>query len=126
DDTTKAIAWNLLGRANAALGEWGEAAVAFDRAAPLQPTMIAPRLSSAIAWLQMGRGEIAADRAEQAIAIQPTTEALFILATAEYQVQLSRPLGRRSWTRFQTVLRALESAPAESITSGPWRIDFLR
>lgn len=121
-----AAAWTLLGQANAALGEWGEAAVAFDRAIPLQPKNAAPRLSAALAWLHVGRSEIAADRAEQALRVESTANAWFTLATSEYQLQLAQPSSRRSWKRFERALQALEQAPEVAIKEDRWRVDFFR
>jgi tetratricopeptide (TPR) repeat protein len=123
---TGSAAWILLGRANATLGEWGEAAVAFDRATLLETSDAGPRLASAYAWLQVGRYELAARRAEEAAAVQPSVESWFVLAAAEYQLQLGLPAKSRSWSRLNRALVALEQVPAAQFASAPWRVDFLR
>jgi tetratricopeptide (TPR) repeat protein len=124
--TNAAAVWELLGRANAMLGEWGEAAVAFDRAAPLQSDNPTPRLLAAHAWLQIGRSEIAVQRAEEALAVQSSADAWLVLASAEFQQQMARSSARRSWTKLDSALQALERAPAEAIFTTPWRVEFLR
>jgi tetratricopeptide (TPR) repeat protein len=123
---TAAVGWNLIGRAYAMQAEWGEAAVAFDRAASLEPNSAGPRLAAAYSWLQVRRGELAADRAEQAVVVQPSAEAWFVLAAAEYQVQLSLPASKRSWARFENAVRRSEQAEEKSSFSAPWRLDLLR
>src|SRR5262249_35169628 len=106
-----AVAWSLLGRAHAQMGDWREAAVAFDRAAPLDPTPQGTRLSAAIAWWQVGRPDGAVDGAEKALLIRPTAEAMIIVATGEQDRQRMLPANLRSWERLERTLQALERDP---------------
>jgi tetratricopeptide (TPR) repeat protein len=126
-NATAAVAWNLLGRAQGQMGDWREAAVAFDRAAPLDPTSHVTRLTGSIAWLQVGRPDLAVDRAEQSLLIRPTAEAMIVLATAEHERQRMLPANQRSWERLDRTLQSLERDPELAVKlQAPWQIDFLR
>ncbi len=116
----------LLGSIQFRLGEWVEAAAAYDEAARLAPTLHQARIAAARAYLAAGRPRLAADRAEQALATAKTVEAWLVLAAAEFQDQVATPPAERNWQRFQEALDVLEQAKPELAKSSPWRIDFIR
>jgi tetratricopeptide (TPR) repeat protein len=109
--------WNLMGRASVMLGNWRQAAIAFDRLAGLEPSNDAPRLSSAYAWLQIGQPELALARAEQALLLETSAEGWLVLAAAEFQMQAERPAKQRSWKRFENAVHMLEQAPASKLST---------
>jgi tetratricopeptide (TPR) repeat protein len=118
-------AWLMLGAVYGSLGEWLDAAAAFDQAASMQPNMQRARVAAAGAWLSARRPDMAIERAEQALALESTLEAWLTLAMAQLQQQAVRPPADRSWTRLEEALAVLERAK-DRIETAPWRIDFLR
>ena len=123
---TTVRAWLLLANIQYRLGDWVEAAAAFDQAASLQPSMQQPRLVAAQAYLFAGRPSLAAERAEEALALGSNVEAWLVLASAQFQLQLFQPAASRRWSRFEQALATLEAAKAQLSEAQPWRIDFLR
>jgi tetratricopeptide (TPR) repeat protein len=124
--TAVAFGWNQLGRAFAMLGEWDESAVAFDQAVLLQPKTMMYRLAAAQAWLQVNRPDLAIDRIEVILSNQPTVEAWFLMARAEFTLQRQMAKSERSWDRFLSALGALKNSPvAQSGIGEAWRIDLL-
>jgi tetratricopeptide (TPR) repeat protein len=118
--------WLLLGAIQFSLGESRDAATAYDEAAKLAPTMQQTRLVAARAYLMAGQPRLAAERAEQALAIAKTGDAWLTLASAEFQQQVSLPLADRNWNRFQQAMQTLEQEKSQLGDNAPWRIDFLR
>ena len=119
-------AWLMLGQAYSALGQWLEAAAAYDRAAALAPQMAAAHAAAANAWLLAGRPELASERAEEAIAHRASYAAWFTLAAAQTQIQSLAAPAQQSWTRCEAALAALESAPAADLGEAPWKVGLLR
>jgi tetratricopeptide (TPR) repeat protein len=116
----------LLGSIQYRLGEWVEAATAYDEAARLSPALHQARLAAARAYLMAGRPRLAAERAEQALATAKTVDAWLVLASAEFQEQASAPPASRNWRRLLEALDILEQVKPELADNAPWRIDFLR
>jgi tetratricopeptide (TPR) repeat protein len=125
DPATSHFAWDALGRGFAGLEDWTAAATAFDRAANFQPSGTSSRLAAAQAWLCAGRADLAVDRAEQVILIEPLPEAWIILGTGELQMQATTPALDRSWNRVQAALDALSRIEPAQLAA-PWRVEFLR
>jgi Flp pilus assembly protein TadD len=120
-------AWRLLGTVYMSLGDWMKAATAFDQVAALEPTLIQPRVVAASAYLMARRPELAAERAEQAIAVSDKSlDAWLTLASAQFQLQVSLPAQKRDWRRFEQALAILEQARPQLTDGSPWKIDFLR
>ncbi len=116
----------LLGSVQFTLGEWVDAAIAFDEVNRLAPNLAAARLAAARAYLLTGRPQLAVERAEQAVASAKSVDAWLVLASAEFQSQVTRPADERNWQRLEEVLFALEQVKSELGKQSPWRIDFLR
>jgi tetratricopeptide (TPR) repeat protein len=119
-------AWYLLGTAYSAMQDWMEAATAFDQAAALQPGVQSPQLAAANAWLLAGRADLSRERAEQARTIAGTRAAWLAIAMSELQLQRSRPLRDRQWTRLEEAVAVLEQSTQQPATQSPWRIAFLK
>lgn len=120
-------ACTLLAGAYGRMGVWQESAMAFDQAAFFQPQLGGVYLAAANAWLLAGRPTLASERAEQAIAMQPSAPAggWFLLAAAQLRHQLSQPARERSWTRLEQALAALKPVTNDPTLTAPWRASFL-
>lgn len=119
-------AWLLLGGAYASLGEWGESGSAYDRASTQQPKLALARLAAAASWLAANRADVAADRAEHAIRLNPTARAWYTLAAASFQKQSALPEAERVWDRLEESMLAAEEQADDGTLDEPWRIDLLR
>jgi tetratricopeptide (TPR) repeat protein len=120
-------AWRLLGTVYLSLGDWVKAATAFDQVATLEPQLIQPRVVAASAYLMARRPNLAAERAEQALAVSDKSlDAWLTLASAQFQLQVSSPVQKRDWRRFEQALAILEQARPQLTDGSPWKIDFLR
>jgi predicted Zn-dependent protease len=115
----------LLGAVYSALGEWLDAATAFDQAGQLDPALSQARLAAASAWLNAGRADVATERAEQALAHASTLEAWSALALAQMQQQLALPPRQRSWSRCEQAIGVLRANKGKPGIAAPWRIDIL-
>ena len=115
----------LLGAVYTALGEWLDAAAAFDQAGQLDPALSQARLAASTAWLNAGRPDVASERAEQALAHASTLEAWSALAMAQMQQQLSLPPRQRSWSRCEQAIGVLRANKGQKEIAAPWRIDIL-
>ncbi|MCU0880513.1 MAG: tetratricopeptide repeat protein, partial [Pirellulaceae bacterium] len=120
-------AWQLLGMVYLNLGDLVKAATAFDQVAALEPQLLQPRVAAANAYLMARRPDLAAERAEQALAISDKSlDAWLTLASAQFQLQVSSPVQNRDWRRFEHALAILEQALPQLTDGSPWKIDFLR
>lgn len=115
----------LLGAVYTALGEWLDAASAFDQAGQLDPALSQTRIAAANAWLNAGRPDVAIERAEQALVHASSLEAWSVLAMAQMQQQLSLPPRQRSWSRCEQALGVLRANRGQAHLAAPWRIDIL-
>lgn len=115
----------LLGAVYTALGEWLDAAAAFDQAGQLDPALSQARLAAATAWLNAGRPDVATERAEQALAHASTLEAWSALAMAQMQQQLALPPRQRLWSRCEQAIGVLRANKGQKEIAAPWRIDIL-
>jgi tetratricopeptide (TPR) repeat protein len=134
DAKVSANAWMIVGAAYSSTdGQWIEAAQAFDRAAVFQPQTAAPYIAAANAWLQAGRLELAADRAQSAIksvrseGSKSHFEARVALSTSLFRMEMKRSIATRDWGKFKKSLAELEKLqpPVEQVKT-PWQVDFLR
>jgi tetratricopeptide (TPR) repeat protein len=119
-------AWLKLGQAYGDMGEWLEAAGAYDRAAVLAPNLAAAHAAAAHAWLLAGRPDLASERAEEAIAHGAPYTAWISLAAAQTQVQAALPPVQQSWSRCEQALDALDQAPPQALGDSPWKIALVR
>jgi len=116
----------LLGSVQVRLGDWVEAAAAFDEVARLSPGQSQARQSAASAYLMLGRPQVAAERAEQALAGTETADAWLLLAAAELQQQLTAAPAARNWQRLLEALDVLDKQRSQLTQGTPWQVDFLR
>lgn len=94
-----------LAECYAARGEWDQAALAYSRAADLQPRLPGPRLSAGRAWELAGRYEEAVRQYDDALSlpgVSPTTHVA--LANAEYLRQMSQPSAQRDFSALGGML----------------------
>jgi tetratricopeptide (TPR) repeat protein len=117
--------WMLLGYAYASMGEWGESAAAFDRAAAQHPNLVEARLAASSSWLGANRPDMAVERAEQAWRLTENCRTLFNLALTLYQQQASLLEENRVWQRFDQVVREARLRIGDESLAEPWRLDLL-
>lgn len=125
DSQQSTKAWLLLGSAYARLGEWADSATAFDRAGTQQPNLAFAHLSAAASWLAAKRVDLAVDRAELAVRLQPTSQAWFTLAKASFQQQLLLPPEERVSGRLEQAIGEASQRLGDGSLDEPWRIDLL-
>ncbi|MEX2176840.1 MAG: tetratricopeptide repeat protein [Pirellulaceae bacterium] len=119
-------AWLMLGQAYSALGQWLDSASAYDRACTIQPRYAAAHASGANAWLLAGRADLASQRAEEAIALEPTLGVWFVLAVAQLELQSQRPLDEQDWKRVEQAVAVLQRATPAELGDSSWRLAVLR
>ncbi len=104
-----------LAECYAARAEWDQAALAYQRAADLQPRLPGPRLSAARAWELAGRYEDAVRQYDDALTQPNVLPATYVAtANAEYLRQMSLPAAQRDFSTLQSMLAATrERMPAE-------------
>jgi tetratricopeptide (TPR) repeat protein len=119
-------AWQHLGTLYSSLGEWLDAASAFDQASNLDLSLLQPRVAAATMWLYAGRPDVAGERAEQAVKQASSFEAWSALALAQLQLQSSFPVEQRSWTRLEEALAALDQIAKQAPGSTRWQVEFIR
>ena len=111
-------AWMLLGRSYAMLGQWDQAATAFDQAASLISSSPEPLLAAASAWASAGRPDAAEQRYRQALALQPSAKIRLALVGVLLQKELRLPVAARKWTAFDKALaeakKPSDEKPAEA------------
>lgn len=115
----------MLGQVYSELGQWREAAQAYDDACQRNPRLAQIRLAASQAWLAAGRNESAAERAEQSLSLSDSTEAWFALAVALYRIQMEQPEVARDWNKFDLTLAQLQKRSQASPLAEPWRVDLL-
>jgi tetratricopeptide (TPR) repeat protein len=118
--------WHLLGSVYSSLGEWRDAASAFDQGGNLDPSLHQLRLAASSMWLYSGRPDVASERAEQALNHMKTFEAWSALAVAQLQLQSSLPPSQQSWARLETALGELQKVRDSAGMRSRWKIDFAR
>ena len=115
----------MLGQIYATMEQWREAGQAYDEACQLNPRLAQVRLAAAQSWLSAGRVDLAAERAEEGLALHDSTEAWFALATARLRQQIALTPAERNWDRFDLTLSEAQKRNQLSQLSQPWRIDLL-
>ena len=126
DETTQALkAWLLLGDTHSGLGEWDQAAIAYDQLSSLRPRWAIPRELAARAWLALGRPEVAGQRCEQALAIQNSLSTSLLLAEARLQVQAALPAASRDWRPFSQAMANATKLAEAGATGDAWLLDVL-
>ncbi|HJT34348.1 MAG TPA: tetratricopeptide repeat protein [Pirellulales bacterium] len=108
-----------LAECYAARSEWDQAALAYGRAADLQPRLPGPRLSAGRAWVIAGRYEEAVRQYDDALTqpnVSPTT--YVALANAEYLRQMSLPSAQRDFSTLGDMLTKARQQMSQT-ESGP-------
>lgn len=94
-----------LGECYVALGQLDQAALAYQRAADLQPRLPGPRFLAARTWELAGRFDEAVRHYEDGLALGGAAPAAYVaLANAEYQRQMTSPAAQRQWTSLETMI----------------------
>jgi tetratricopeptide (TPR) repeat protein len=124
DDAVKALV--MLGQCHAAQGQWREAGQAYDDACQRNPRLALVRLAAAQSWLTAGRYQLAAERAEDSLALADSTAAWLTLATAIYREQLGLAPAARNWDRFELTWAETRKRNEASPLAQPWQIELLQ
>lgn len=119
-------AWLMLGDAYATLGDWDQAATAFDNAARLDATRERPRMAAARAWLRADQPQQAVGHFEQALTRTDSIELSLQLARSWLAYQVTLPPQRRDWGTVERVLAQLSAGGARKGLSEPWRVELLQ
>jgi tetratricopeptide (TPR) repeat protein len=115
----------LVGRAYADLKEWDQAAVAFERAAQLNPGSDEPRLAAGDAWASSNQPESAIAAYRQAVKLQDQPETWLRLAHVLFLREQLKTSENRNWQEFQEALNHIKSAKKDSSLADPWRVLLL-
>jgi tetratricopeptide (TPR) repeat protein len=118
-------AWMLLGYAYSSMGEWGESAASFDRAAAQHPNLLEARLAGSASWLGANRPDTAVERAEQALRLNESCRTYFSLALAIFQQQSSVSPEQRVWQRFEQMVAHAREKLDDKTMEDPWRVELL-
>lgn len=118
-------AWLWLGRTYAALGQWDQAAIAFERAAVLEPKAVSPHLGAARAWAAANRSDAAERHYRQALSMDPSAETWLALARVLFQRQLRLPKGTRNWDSFNKALAEAKKPNDKKSLADAWRLKLL-
>lgn len=116
----------MLGQAYSSLGQWREAAQVYDEACQRNPRLPQVRLYAAHSWLASGRIPLAAERAEQSLALRDSTEAWFVLCSAIFRQQLGLETASRDWERFDLTLSETKKRNQSTPLAQPWLIELLQ
>ncbi len=119
-------AWQSLGGAYAALGQWDRAAAAYEQMTAIDPKVVAPHLWAAAAWLAAGRPDVAEPHCRQALLLQPSAETRLILARTLLDQQLRVPNASRNWDSFNKALAEVDRPGDEKPLSDAWRLRLLK
>jgi len=126
DGTTRVLqSWLLLGGARGALGQWDQAAAAYERALDLAPRLVQAQRAAAAAWMAARRPDAAIRRYEQALRLEDDPETWLALAGARFQRQVRLPQDQRNWQRFSQVLAQVKAPERKGKLNDPWRLDLL-
>ena len=115
-------AWKLLGIAYGAIGQWDQAATAYEQAAATAPKSGQVRRQAAAAWAMAGRSDVAAAYYKQALDLDRSAgvpvapQTLLALARVEYQQILRLPKEERHWDSFDRALAEAQKAQSQTPT----------
>ncbi|MBN1588463.1 MAG: tetratricopeptide repeat protein [Pirellulales bacterium] len=115
----------VLGDACGKVGQWDQAAQAYEHATVLRPKAALPRLMAATAWMAAHRPDIATQRYEQALELEDTPETWLLLAGAHYQRQTTSSDGKRDWEPFNKALAKAKDRAQQTRLPAAWRINLL-
>ncbi len=118
-------AWQWLARAYAAIGQWDQAATAYEQAAALEPKVGWLRSLAADAWATAGRPDAAEAYYEQALSLGAPPETWLALAGVRLQRQLRLPKTARDWDPFNKALAEAKKAQEKKPLADPWRLTLL-
>ncbi len=118
-------AWQWLGVAYSAIGQWDQAALAYEQATALGPKMVSPRLQAAAAWAMAGRPDAAETCYEQALSLDAAPETWIALARARFQREVRAPRAARNWDSFDKALVEAKKSHEEKPFANAWRLKLL-
>ena len=118
-------AWQLLAQAYGAIGQWDQAATAYEQAAALAPTVGWLSLGAAQAWTAAGRLDAAEARYEQALSLGAPAEVRVALAGVRLRRQLRLPKTARDWAPFCEALAQAKTAQTKKPPAEPWRLTLI-
>ena len=121
--TMQARLW--LGRSYAALGQWDQAAIAFEQASELSPRAVGPLVEAAAAWTAADRLDAAEQRYLQALELMPSAQVRLALARVLLLKQLRLPIESRDWGSFEKALAEAKQPDGEGPSNDAWRLKML-
>src|SRR5262249_9689393 len=105
----------LLAGALAAVGQWDQSAVVYERAISDEPTAIEPRLAAAGAWLAAGQPDAAIRQCEFLASVKHVPPGTWLpYAQALLAQQLQLPVAQRNWATTERILAKLPDQGAEA------------
>jgi tetratricopeptide (TPR) repeat protein len=124
-------AWMLLGKCYEVLGQWDQAAAAFDEASTLDSQSmldsqsIQAHKATAEAWSTLGRTDLALRHYEQALAAKNDPETKLLIAQTRYKIELLRPKNERDFAAFEKALTAARESLANVSSQNALRLNLL-
>jgi Flp pilus assembly protein TadD len=115
----------MMGGAFGELGEWKQAADAYDRATLQDPKQQVAYIAACNAWLAANEIDSASERAEQAVRLESTCRGWFTLANVLFRQQLLLAPGDRVWSRLDQAASSAQQRANDATLPDPWRIDLL-
>jgi tetratricopeptide (TPR) repeat protein len=115
----------LLGGVQSRLGQWDEAALAYEQAARLAPRMPQAYLGAATAWLSADRPDRTIQHLQQALSLDSRPEAWLSLAQAHLRQQSLLTAETRNWEAFRRAMDAARKGRENGSLENPWRIELL-
>jgi tetratricopeptide (TPR) repeat protein len=118
-------AWLLLGDSHTALGDWDQAATAYETAVGLDVKQAQVRLAAAEAWLKAGQPHRAVRLVEPLLAEHLSLDLSLTLARVWMVYQATLPIGRRDWTPVERLVSQFAADGERQDLSDPWRVELL-
>ncbi len=118
-------AWQWLGKAYAALGQWDQVATAYEQVALLNPMAAEPHLRAAAAWAAADRPDAAEQHYRQALSMNPSAQTAFALAALLFERQTRTPRVARNWDAFNEALADAEKSEEKKPVADAWRLKLL-
>jgi tetratricopeptide (TPR) repeat protein len=105
----------LLGEAYAAVEDWQQAALQFERAASNSPASYDLRVAAANCWIHQSDVRRALGQYERALNIAQRPEVVVSLAQCYLQMQREVPIQARDWASFRQTVGRLDQACWQSL-----------
>ncbi|HVX15446.1 MAG TPA: tetratricopeptide repeat protein [Pirellulales bacterium] len=114
-----------LGICYATLGQWDQAALAYQAAADLQPQQAALRLAAAEAWDNAGWLDEAARQYQDALALDSVPpRAVEAVASALYRQQMRLPRSKRDWSAVRQAFNYAQGSLHDSASLQLLRAEY--